>query len=498
MLPKASRFLVVAAAAAALAMAQNLAEFEKRITEFTLPNGMNWIVLERHQAPVVSFNVFVNAGAVNDPPGQSSMAHMFEHMIGKGTRTVGSRNWDEEQKQLARVEQIYDKLEGARSRKAPEADVKTLEAELKTAIDAANVNVDPNAFSRTIEEQGAVGFNAGTASDYTNYFYSLPSNKTELWFLLTSEFLKQPVFREFYKERDVVLEERRMRIESSPQGKLMERLLETAFVKHPYGKWTGPVSEISALRARDAQKFFDTFYSPRNVVVAVVGDVDPAQVKQLAQKYFGSIPARSLPPDLKIVEPAQDKERRADVEVEAQPIVLIGYKRPEQKHKDDPVLDVLASIVSSGRTGLMYKELVRDKKIALVAQAGPTFPAGKYPNLFVFFGMPNAGHTVEEIEKGIYDILDRLKKEKVDEATLQRVKTKVRAGLVRQLDSNAGLAEQLAYNKTVYGDWREMFRSLEDINKVTADDVQRVVRQYFTPEHRTVVHTVQAKGAAAK
>jgi predicted Zn-dependent peptidase len=456
---------------------------------------MKFLVLERHDAPVVAFNAYVNAGSADDPAGQASMAHMFEHMIGKGIRTVGSKDWAAEEKALKRVEDVYDRLEAAR-KKGDAATVKTLEAELKDAIESANNFVVPNAYPRTIEENGGVGFNAGTAHDYTVYFYSLPSNKVELWFLMSSEFFKHPVFREFYKERDVVLEERRMRVESNPQGKLLEKFLETAFQKHPYGKFTGPVSEISALRAKDAQKFFEKYYAPGNVTVAIVGDVNPAQVKQLAQKYFGSIPSRPMPPPVSAIEPKQEKERRVSMPSDSQPILIIGYKRPDQRHKDDPVLDVVAGILSSGRTGLLYKELVRDKKIALAAQAGATFPSGKFPALFFFFGMPNSGHTVEEVEKAIYDIVERLKTEKVDEATVARVKTKVRAGLIRQLDSNAGLAQQLPYYEVNYDDWRMMFNGLDDIDKVTADDVQRVVREYFTPANRTVAYTVQQEKAA--
>src|SRR5947208_6446349 len=210
-------FLPVFLAAAVSLLAQNLKEIEKKVTEFTLSNGMHFIVLERHDAPVVSFNAYVNAGSANDPVGKSSLAHMFEHMIGKGVRSVGSKNWPEEEKALARVEQVYDKVEAAEKR-GDKAGAAKLETELKDAIATANSYVVPNAYVRTIEEEGGHGFNAATGNDSTVYFYSLPSNKVELWFLMSSEFFKHPVFREFYKERNVVQEERRMRVESDPQG----------------------------------------------------------------------------------------------------------------------------------------------------------------------------------------------------------------------------------------------------------------------------------------
>ena len=481
---------------ATLLPAQNLPEFEKKVTEFQLKNGMKFIVLERHDAPVVAFNSFVNVGSADDPKGQAWMAHMFEHMIGKGIRSVGSKDWGAEEKALAKIEQMYDKLETARKAGNKEA-ISTLEAELKDAIESANNWVEPNAYPRTIEEEGGVGFNAGTAMDYTTYFYSLPSNKTELWYLMTSEFLKHPVFREFYKERDVVMEERRMRIESNPQGKLIEKMLALAFPSHPYGIFGGSAKEIMSLRASDAAKFHQKYYVPSNITVAIVGDIEPSRAKALAEKYFGDIKTGPPPPPVSAVEPKQDKERRSSIELDSQPMLVVGYKRPDQRHKDDPVFDVISSLLSSGRTGMLYRDLVQQKKIALAAQAGATFPAAKYPNMFILFGLPNAGHTVEEVEKGMYAVVDKLKNEKVDPVSLQRVKTKVRAGLVRQLDSNSGLGSQLPFYEVMYDDWRVMFKGLEDIDKVTADDVQRVAREYFVPEGRTVVYsTAPAKGAA--
>ncbi len=478
-----------------LLRAQNLKEFEKRVTEFTLPNGFHFIVLERHDAPVVSFHSLVNVGTVDDPGGESSTAHMFEHMIGKGTTSIGTTNWPEEQKALAAVEVAYDKLdeEKWKGKAADPKKVQQLEADLNVAIVRANSYVDQNAYIRVISENGGVGFNAGTAPDYTTYFYSLPSNRIELWFLLQSEWFRRPVFREFYKERDVVREERRMRVESDVQGKLQEILQGTAFLAHPYRNMIGWASEIEALRAKEAEKFFKKYYTPINITIAIVGDVDPVQGKRLAEKYYASIPAGPPPPPVTAVEPPQEGEKRAVIESDSQPLLTIAYKRPNQTDPDDPVFDVISGVLSGGRTGLLYKDLVTGKKIALEADSGATTPAGKYPNLFQLFSVPSPDHTVEESEKAIYAIIDKLKTEKVDAATLERVKLKIRAGLIRLLDSNSGLASQLAFYHTEYGDWRMMFNGIDMINKITADDVQRVVRKYFVDSGRTVAYTVPVK-----
>src|SRR5436190_7230065 len=279
------------------ALAQNLKEFEKKVTEFTLANGLHFVVIERHEAPVVSFNTYVKAGSLNDPNGQTGLAHMFEHMAFKGTPSIGSKNWPEEKKALDEVEQTYARLEEER-RKDLRADPKkiaSLEALLKAAIDKASLYVEPNAYPRIIEENGGVGLNAGTALESTNYFYNFPANRIELWFLLESQRFLNPVFREFYKERDVVREERRMRVESNPQGKLMEALLGTAFIAHPYrvgpGGWA---SDIQNLRLTEAEQFYKTFYVPSNITIGIAGDVNPTEAKRLADKYFSQLPSRPL------------------------------------------------------------------------------------------------------------------------------------------------------------------------------------------------------------
>jgi predicted Zn-dependent peptidase len=484
-----------------LILAQNLQDYEKKITEFALANGLHFIVFERHEAPVVSFHTYVNGASVDDPGGKTGLAHMFEHMAFKGTRTIGSKNYLAERKTLDAVEAVYDRLEAERNL-GLRADVKRVEAlekELQTAIEKANQYVDPEAFTRIIEENGGVGLNAGTGEDSTDYFYSLPANRVELWFLMESSRFRFPVYREFYKERDVVREERRMRIESNPQGKLMETLLATAFAAHPYrnlpGGWG---SDIESLRVRDAERFFRLYYAPVNLTVCISGDVNPQEMKRLATKYFATLPKMPPPPPVITEEPPQEGEKRAIVMSPAQPLLMIGYKRPDQRDKDDPVFDVLGSILSSGRTGLLYKELVRAKRIALAAQAQTAFPGSKYPNLFIFLSLPTPGHTVEENEKAIYDILERLKREPVDEETLSRVKTKIRASVIRGLDSNSGMASNLCFYYANYGDWRKLFTVIDDIRKVTAADVQRVAREYFIPETRTVAYTAipaAAKGA---
>ena len=477
----------------ALVSAQILKEFEKRVTEFSLANGLHFIVAERHEAPVVSFHTYVDAGSVDDPSGQTGIAHMFEHMAFKGTEKIGTANFPEERKAIEAIEAAYDRLEAEENKgtKADQGRIRTLSEQVQEAIERAQEFVVPNEYPRIIEENGGVGLNASTSYDATEYFYSLPSNRLELWFLLESQRFLHPVFREFYKERDVVQEENRMRVDSSAQGKLMESFLATAFEAHPYrnppGGWP---SDVTHLRVADAKAFFDRYYVPANIVIAIVGDVNPADARRLAERYFGPLPKRPLPPRLHTEEPPQPGPKVAVVDSPSQPILMIGYKRPDQYDKDDPVFDIVSEILSGGRTGLLYQILMRDKKLALEAEAADTFPDGRYPNLFLLFVTPALGHTVEENQKAIEELLDAFKAQKVDAQTLARVKTKARASVVRRLDNNEGLASLLTANYAAYGDWRKLFTLLDDLDKVTAEDVQRVAKQYLTLPSRTSAYTV--------
>ncbi len=491
--------LLLPLALAASLPAQNLQEFAKRVTEFTLANGMHFIVLERHEAPVVSFHTYVNAGSVDDPKGRSGLAHMFEHMAFKGTESIGSTDWAAEKKALENVERVYDQLDAERDKlaKADPEKIKTLQEQVQAAIEKADAFVVPNLYPRIIEENGGVGMNASTGEDSTDYFYNFPANRVELWFYLESSRFLHPVYREFYKERQVVREERRMRVESDPQGKLMEQMLATSIQAHPYrimpGGWA---SDIENLRVKDAEKFFSEYYVPANITMAIVGDVNPARIRALADEYFSRLPKRPLPEPAITVEPAQEGPKHVEVASPAQPMEFVAYHRPDQYDKDDPVFDVISSLLSGGRTSIMYRDLVRDKRLALEAGAESEFPGGKYPALFFFYLIPGLNHTAIENEKELDSIITNLQKEKVDPDALARVKLRTRAGLIRQLADNAGLAQLLASYYANYGDWKKLFTSLDEIDKVSADDVQRVARQYFTPNNRTVAVTFQPEAAA--
>jgi predicted Zn-dependent peptidase len=486
--------------ATASVWAQDLASFEKRTTVKKLDNGLTLIVLERHEAPVFSYVTWVNVGSANEVSGMTGLAHMFEHMAFKGTDKIGTSDYPAEKAALQKVEETYAAYDRERRKETgrDEAKVAQLEKEWKDSIAAADKFVVPNEFSKIVDRSGGVGMNAFTSEDETAYFYSLPANRFELWAYLESDRFLHPVFREFYKERDVVTEERRMRTESSPFGRLMEQFLATAFVAHPYGVPTvGWPSDLKTFSATDAINFFHKYYIPSNMVIAVVGDVKTAEVMPVLEKYFGRLPKVAAPEPMRTIEPLQKAEKTVVLRETAQPLYLEGYHRPASTDPDDATYDVISMLLSTGRTSRLYKSLVRDKKIAAVAQGFNGFPGDKYPNLFAFIAATTPGHTPAEITQAINDELTKLKTEDVSAEELQSVKTRVKAGLIRQLDSNNGLALQLASYQTRYGDWRELFRSVDRIDKITAADVRRVANATFVPSNRTIGYIDNSKPAAA-
>jgi predicted Zn-dependent peptidase len=475
--------------AAGSATAQDLASFEKRVTVKTLENGLTLVVCERPEVPVFSFYTHVDVGADREYPGITGLAHMFEHMAFKGTDAIGTTDYAAEKVALEKVERAYlsSDVERRRSPGRDEAKVAEKVKAWKDALAEANRYVVTNAFGEIIEREGGVGLNAFTNTQETGYFYSLPSNRLELWAYLESERFLKPVMREFYKERDVVHEERRMRTDSSPIGRLIEEFLAAAFTAHPYGQPViGWPSDLESFSATDAMEFYRRYYMPANMVVTVVGDVRPSEVVPLVERYFGRLPAAPKPEPLRTIEPPQRAERQVILRETAQPYYIEGYHRPDSRDPDDAVYAVISDLMSDGRTSRLYRSLVRDKRIAAGASGFSGLPGDKYPHLFAFFAISTPGHTPEELRDAIAAEVARIKSEDVTDDELKTVKTRFKADLIRRLGSNNGLAFQLGQTQARYGDWRELFRRVDSVDKVTKADIRRIAQKAFVPENRTV------------
>jgi len=476
-------FAVVAAA-----RSQDLKSFEQRITTKVLPNGLTIIICERHDAPVFSYNTLIDAGDVNDPTGDSGLAHMFEHLAFKGTSQIGTRDYAAEKVALEKVE-AADNAYQAEYLKPVGRDSQKL-AELKKAFLAAQADaqqyVIPNQFTEVAEANGAHGLNAETALDDTQYYWSMPENRLELWAWMESSRLADTVPREFYKERDVVIEERRMRTDSDPIGRLVEQFLATAYVAHNYGRSSiGWPSEVSQITATEAMAFHKKYYIGGNVVVAVVGDVDAKTTMPMLEKYFSRIPGGPKPEEITTVEPKQFAEKSVVIREQTQPFYIEGYHRPSYRDPDDAVYDAISDIMSNGRVSRLYRSLVEQQQIAAEAEGFSPFPGEKYPSLFAFYAVPLPGHTPAEMRVAIEKEIEKLKTTDVTDAELQMYKTRTRADLLRGLADNQGLANSLAAYQTRYGDWRELFLQLDRVDKVTKADIRRVANQVFIPSNRT-------------
>jgi predicted Zn-dependent peptidase len=480
---------LVIACLSVLAAAQDVASFEKRVTVKKLSNGLTIVICERPEAPVFSFFTLVDAGSAQDPLGATGLAHMFEHMAFKGTNTIGTTNYVLEKPALEKIETAYATYIRERDKTVgrDDAKLKELEKAWKDAIAAADKFVKSNEFGKIVEQNGGEDMNAFTSYDETAYHYSFPENRLELWAYLESDRFAHPVLREFYKERNVVIEERRLRTDSNPIGKLLEQFTAEAFEAHPYHRPTiGWMSDLNSFSATDAQRFFDKYYVPSNMVVAVAGDIKATQALPILEKYFSRIPARPQPDEITTTEPPQNSERKVVLMEQSQPLYLEGYHRPDYRSKDDAVYDAIADLMSEGRTSRLYRALVRDKKIASDSAGFTGLPGIKYPHLFAFYAFPLPGHTTQEMADAIHVEIERIKKEDISDDELKMIKTRAKANLIRGLAENEGLATQLATFQTRYGDWRELFRSVDRIDKVTKTDIRRVANETFVDTNRTV------------
>lgn len=458
----------------------------QKVTEFRLDNGLKFIVLERHQAPVVSFLTYADVGGANEPDGQTGVAHFLEHLAFKGTTKIGTRNWQAEKPLLEQLDVLDNQIRAAKAQgKSTEA--AKLQTEFQQVEAAAAKYQKQNELGQIVEQAGGVGINANTSTDATRYFYSFPANKLELWMSLESERFLDPVFREFYKEKEVILEERRLRTDNSPIGQMVEAFLDKAFTTHPYKRPViGYNQDIRNLTREDVQDFFDTYYIPSKLTIAIVGDVNPNQVKELAKTYFGRYAAKPTPPELTVVEPPQQKPQEVTLKLASQPWYLEGYHRPGINHPDQATYEIIGRLLSEGRTSRLYKSLVEQQQLALTAQGFSGFPGDKYPNLMLFYALTAPGHSTEELATALGKEITKLKSEPVSAQELDRVKTQARAELLRSLDSNMGMAQSLLDYEVKTGSWRNLFKQLDAIAAVTPTDIQRVALATFQAPNRTV------------
>jgi len=472
-------------------------DYEKRVVKHTLDNGLKILIVERSDAPVASLVTYANVGSADDPKGFTGMAHVFEHMAFKGNHEIGVNDFEGEKKAIEVEEKAFLAWRSERNKGqlADSVKLEKLEKAFRDAQDVCDGFVTTNEFGNIVEREGFVGLNAFTSNDQTGYLYNFPQNKLELAIMLEASRFSNPVLREYHKEVDVVKEERRMRTESSPVGRLVEEFMTIAFKAHPYGVPTvGHMSDLGNYSRAEAMEFFKKYYNPNNLCIVVVGDVKAKDVIKFAKKYFGPIPAGPVVERIQTVEPPQLGERRVVVEDPSQAIWLAGYHVPDARHPDRPALDAVTDYLGSGRTSLLYKKLVKETKKAIQVGAFTGFPGDKYPTMVAVYGFAAKDVTPTELEELILAEVERLKEVKLTDVEVEQIKARAKDSFIRQLNSRQGLALQLAGAEMIMGDWRELFRQLDHINAVTADDIQRVAKKYFTRKNRTVGYIETSEG----
>jgi predicted Zn-dependent peptidase len=481
------------------------------VQEVILDNGMKVLLVQRKGSPSISAGWIAKVGSVNEHPGVTGISHLFEHMMFKGTQTLGTKNIEEDLKlnlQLDRIKAELRKEEQALIQRAREGEIayakdpkarSSRHQQLLADFDKLNARqkdlLVKNEFDKVYTAAGASGLNAGTSEDFTIYFISVPANKLELWFWMESDRLSSPVFREFYSEREVVAEERRMRVESTPTGRYLQQFDAMFWRSSPYG-WPviGWPSDLDAITREDAMAYFGQYYAPNNLTACLVGDFDPAQATALAKKYFGRLQrSRHEPEPVRTLEEPQYGEQRMSASAETSPEVRIRFHTVADGHKDEPAFLILGTLLND-RTGRLYKSLVLDQQVATAAFA--SHQGRKYEGLFEFRAVAKSGKTPEQVEQAIYKEIEKLQTELVPERELQKVKNQQTATNFRALQSNFSLMQQLLI-ADVNRSWRTVNTDPPRLQTVTAEDIQRIAKKYFVPESRNVLLLNTKRAAAA-
>ncbi|MDD4004404.1 MAG: pitrilysin family protein [Elusimicrobiaceae bacterium] len=468
------------------------------VTKTVYKNGLTLLVLENHVSPAVSFKVFFRAGSIDNPSGRTGLAHLFEHMIFKGTRGTGTKNYRAEAALMPRMDELAARLndEAARPGAQP-AKLAALRGRLNELEREAGQYITSNEMQKIYSGIGAYGLNAFTSPDVTWYTVSLPANRVEDWMILESDRFKNPVLREFYSERDVVLEELRIN-QSNPESRLYYALMSAAFSASPYrNPIIGWESDVARLLRPQAEEFFRTYYGPNNATIAIVGDVNAEEVKILAGKYFGDIEPRPLPDRTLTKEPLRDGEHRNALAFPSAPALRIAFNRPDMFSEDAPALALISSLLCAGRTSRLYKNMVENKQLAAAVSCTPSFPGSREASLFYLAAAPRAPHTAAEVEAAVYDELDRLKTIPAPQTEITKALNRHKADLVKTMENNSGMSRLLGMSESIFGDWAFQWKFLARLEQVAPQDIMRAAKRCFKPENRSVAWIENEPGKKA-
>jgi len=467
---------------------------EERVTELVLENGWRFLLLPRKDAPVISFETRVACGGVDEPPGLSGMANLLKNLLFKGSDRIGTRGWEAERQALAEVDAAHAALDEARAGGLLRAIDEAQEA-YRAARERAGELLVPEEYGRILEDAGGAGtLNAFTTADDTRFVVSLPSNQVELWCWMEAERFSRPVMREFFAERDALLEARLGTLESSPIGALGAAVLRTAHGAHPYASaGGGEPEEIVRFTRADAEEFFRARYGARRLTTAIVGDIDPETLVPTLRRYFSSIPAGFESPRSPVVGPAQEGERRVEVESPSGPRLMVAWHVPAFGAPDAPAAEIAVRLLGYARSSRLERRLIRADAIASEVTVSPSWGGSRLTTLAMLLAAPAGDVELAALEAAIHEEVDRLAREGPDPEELAGVQRVARADWLRSLRENAAVARGLCEHQTKAGSWRAFFASADRLERVTAKDVQRVLRAYFVEENRTVGTLVPRK-----
>lgn len=449
-------------------------DLESKVSEYTLSNGMKWLLVKRGYAPVFAGVVQVRAGGADEVPGKTGLAHLLEHMAFKGTSKIGTNNYAKERDIMDKIDILVE--EGRIESIAP-------------LLDVQREYIESNEIWQIFTRNGAANLNAYTTKDVTAYHAEMPNSKLELWSYLLSEMISDPAFREFYPERSVVLEELRTSLENSPRGRLYETLLDAAFKKSPYGWPTiGRFKDVAALTRNDMKEFYKNNYLPECMVGSIVGDIDIEQTKKMIEKYFGNLKGKGKEcKRIAAIETPQTEIVTGEVAFDAEPMLLMAFHKPTAPSLDDYVFDIFAYALCEGDSARMQKSLVTEKKLAKRAYCFNSYPGTRLPNLFVVYAEPFSKAGLKPLEDAIMAELKGLETKPIEPSELKKVKNQMKTSFLLGIDSNFELAHTLVTFENLVGDWRYVFNHSKNIDKITDEEIMTAAKNYFVPENTTIV-----------
>jgi predicted Zn-dependent peptidase len=452
------------------------------VERYMLDNGMTFLLLPRDSSSV-SFEVRVKVGSIDEQPGKTGLSHMLEHMMFKGTSTIGTRDFHQEEKLLDEMDSVAEKLKTA----TPE-ESKTLNDDLAVLIREASALQIPGDLDRLYSLAGGTGLNASTSADMTSYHVSLPKGRIEFWAAIESERMREPVFREFYTERDVVLKERSQMIDLSDEGTLFEKFLLHSFEASPYrNPVIGFRNDIKGLTRKDLQDYYSEHYIPRNIVVAITGGFDPQETKKILAQYFGNIPNRGIRDAIALDEPVRRAGIKIRISSREQPSIYIGVQKPKLPSLDDTCFDVIEQVLTGGETSRLVRALTK-KGLASDVSSYNGLPGSRLDNLFIISANPVRSHTNLELEDIIWKEIDLLKKEGITKEELDQTVRVLKKSILSSLETDGGAASVLSTYEMLAGDWRYVFRNLEVLQGLTSGQIKECSAKYLVREKATTAY----------